>query len=204
MTEGEQADAEDGDEEPAQHEEEEDFDELLDDGEDDLQFGNTIDKAEKKTRPGQQKKNKHKLLAKAEQFEEYLQGASEEDRKRILEKKSWKDALAKATGTKVKDNAALLKKSIKRDENKKKKSQAEWKERYAKVDADKQARQDKRKANIKARKDLYKAQKLAGKGGKKSAHHKKQAEKKAAKARPGFEGKKQGFLNPKGSGKKKG
>jgi len=168
-----------------------------------MQFGNTIEKSDKKVKPGQ-KRNKHKLLAKAEQFDEYIKGASEEDRKRILEKKSWKDALAKATGTKVKDNATLLKKSIKRDEKKKGKSQAEWKDRKARVESDKQAIQDKRKANIKARKDLHKAQKLAGKGGKKSAHHVKQAEKKEGKKqRPGFEGKKQGFLNPKG-GKKSG
>jgi hypothetical protein len=43
-----------------------------------------------------------------------------------LEKQAWEKALAKASGEKVFDNEALLKKSIKRDEQKKKKSAAAW------------------------------------------------------------------------------
>lgn len=42
------------------------------------------------------------------------------------EKYNWDKALAKAQGQKIKDDPALLKKSIKRDEYKKKKSKKAW------------------------------------------------------------------------------
>merc|ERR1711939_785940 len=79
-----------------------------------LQFGRIIDKEDSSRRDKHKHKmTKRKLLQKAEQFEEYMNDAGEEEKKKILEKKSWNDALAKATGVKVKDNASLLKKSIK-------------------------------------------------------------------------------------------
>jgi len=165
------------------------------DGEEDIQFGRVLTKDESQSKflnKPKRKVTKEKLLAKAEQFEEFIANADEEKRKEILEKKSWKDALAKATGTKVKDNATLLKKSIKREDKKKKKSQGVWKDRYAKVESEKQARQDKRNANIKAEKDKRKADQAAGR--KKGTAGKKVKE---APQRPGFEGKKKGFLNPK-------
>jgi len=40
--------------------------------------------------------------------------------------KAWGKVFAKAQGEKILDNEALLKKSIKRDEHKKKKSAAQW------------------------------------------------------------------------------
>ena len=52
---------------------------------------------------------------------------------RILEQKSWKDALAKATGSKLKDNPTLLRKSLKRDDRSKKRSKGQWTERVDKV-----------------------------------------------------------------------
>lgn len=117
-----------------------------------------------------------------------MSNADDEDKKKILEKKSWKDALAKATGVKVKDNVTLLKRSMKRDEKKKSKSQTEWKDRVDKVDADKKGKQDQRRANIKQWKEDRKAGKKTGSKGSK-------APKTKSPMRAGFEGKKKGFLN---------
>ena len=46
--------------------------------------------------------------------------------KAVLEKKAWDKLLLKAKGEKVKDNVALVKKALKKEEKQKKKSKKEW------------------------------------------------------------------------------
>ena len=46
--------------------------------------------------------------------------------KKIVEKQNWNSALAKAQGIKLQDDEKLLKKTIKRKEQKKEKSKKEW------------------------------------------------------------------------------
>lgn len=85
----------------------------------------------------------------------------------IKQKVAWKNAVAKAEGKKVKDDPELLKRSIKRQEQKKKASQKKWKVRQENVEKTKEERQKKRADNIAKRKKdkkLHKLKKAAKKG----------------------------------------
>ena len=83
------------------------------------------------------------------------------DEARALEDSTaWNNALAKAGGAKIKDDEALLKKSIKKHEQKKKSSKKKWDERKDQVDKRKSMQQKKRSDNIKKRKDQVKQTKL--------------------------------------------
>ncbi len=88
-----------------------------------------------------------------------LSGKTERVQK-LEEKAAWKTALDKAEGVKVKDDVGLLKKSIKKLEQKKKSSKKKWEDRKEQVENKKQARQQKRTDNIKTRKDNVKKTKL--------------------------------------------
>lgn len=79
-----------------------------------------------------------------------------------------------ATGEKIKDDKALLKKTIKRQEKIKTKSAQEWTKREEKVKYDEQSKIKKRTDNLQKRIDAKKDRKAGKKGSK--------------KARPGFEG----------------
>ena len=76
------------------------------------------------------------------------------------EKSAWKTAMDKASGVKVKDDAGLLKKSIKKQEQRKKSSKKKWEERNKGVESRKEAKQNKRKDNLKQRKDQVKEKKM--------------------------------------------
>ncbi|XP_022900528.1 surfeit locus protein 6 homolog [Onthophagus taurus] len=78
----------------------------------------------------------------------------------IREKTAWKNALAKAEGIKVKDDPVLLKKSIKKNEQKKKSSQKKWEARIQGVEKAKDERQKKRTENIEKRQKEKKVTKL--------------------------------------------
>lgn len=69
----------------------------------------------------------------------------------LLKKIKWDKALLKATGTKVKDDEKLLRKSVKRRRAAKEKSKKEWEERQKKQDQEREKRQEKRTQNIKDR-----------------------------------------------------
>ncbi|KAF3939259.1 hypothetical protein ABW19_dt0205069 [Dactylella cylindrospora] len=128
---------------------------------------------------------KHMEAAKAR-----LESMPDDKRTEIQEKNRWSKALKMASGEKLQDDETLLKKSLKRQEKAKKKSEREWKERNANVEKAKALRQKKREANIAARKE----QKKSGKSGKKG----RKVPSKKSKGRAGFEG--AGFG---GAGKKK-
>ncbi|KAI9654469.1 MAG: surfeit locus protein [Trizodia sp. TS-e1964] len=112
-----------------------------------------------------------------------ISGLDAEKRKDIEEKDRWLNAKKRAHGVVIRDEASLLKKTLKRREQLKRKSEKEWTERIDGVEKGKQMRQKKREDNLRKRKEEkgVKGKKKGGKGGKGGA-------KKKSKARPGFEG----------------
>lgn len=100
-------------------------------------------------------KNYKRLLEKLEKRKkkaEEVREKSVDAAQKLEEKTTWKTALLKAEGEKVKDNENLLKKAVKRKEKDKKKRQKSWESRTQQVDQDQKKRQDKRKFNLDARK----------------------------------------------------
>ena len=80
--------------------------------------------------------------------------------KNMEESSAWDKALDKTEGVKVKDDVGLLKKSIKKMEQKKKSSAKKWVERKEGEKKKMDARQQKRTENIKKRKTDKKANKM--------------------------------------------
>lgn len=109
-----------------------------------------------------------------------LAGLDDEKRADIEEKDLWLNAKKRAHGERVRDDNSLLKKTLKRKEKAKKKSEGEWKERKEGVAKGQAMKQKKREENLKKRRD-EKGTKGKGKG--KSA-----GKKSKPKSRPGFEG----------------
>ncbi|MCJ1399300.1 hypothetical protein MMC11_002502 [Xylographa trunciseda] len=102
----------------------------------------------------------------------------------IEEKDSWLNARKRAHGERIRDDSSLLKKTLKRKEKAKKKSEKEWGERIEGIEKGKAMKQKKREENLQKRKD-----EKGGKGKKaKSKSKSKGAKKGKPKARPGFEG----------------
>lgn len=101
-------------------------------------------------------------------------GLDDEARADIADKDAWLNAKRRVHGEKVRDDTSLLKKTLKRRDKGKAKSEKEWSERIEGVKHGKEMRQKKRDSNLQKRKD-----EKGTKGGKK---------KPAPKKRPGFEG----------------
>lgn len=109
-----------------------------------------------------------------------LDGAKKAD---IEEKDVWLNAKKRAHGERIRDDSSLLKKTLKRKEKAKKKSEKEWNERIEGVQRGQAVRQKKREENLQKRRDEKGAKKgVKGKGAKKGKGIVK------TKARPGFEG----------------
>jgi len=149
-------------------------------------------------------KNLEKLLADAEQkkqrLEELKRGNEEEKAK--AKHLLWGDTLKEASGERVKDDPAKLRKELKRKVAKKQKSTKAWKSRMEQSKEKMDDRQRVRKHNLDKRKlggaagaNLSKKRIADEEGG--------DEEKKGRRrlSRAGFEGKKQEFLNQKGSKK---
>ena len=126
-------------------------------------------------------KDPHNALQAAKKKTDRLNAMDSEKRTDIEEKDMWLNAKKRAQGERVDDSTSLLKKALKRKENKKKKSEKEWNERIQSVAQGQAARQKKREDNIAKRKEVKGSK---GKGGKKASGSKKSK----SKARPGFEG----------------
>jgi hypothetical protein len=107
-----------------------------------------------------------------------IAGYDEGKKADIAEKDLWLHAKLKATGDKVRDDIGLLKKTLKRQEKAKQKSESEWNTRIEGVKKGIEMRQKKREDNLKKRRDEK------GNKGKK----KKTGSAKKSKNRPGFEG----------------
>jgi len=85
--------------------------------------------------------------AKIDELEEENPEKAEE----LREKKKWKDAITRVKGEKVRDDANLLKKSLKRQQQKKAASRKKWNERTQKLNEKMNLKQQKRKENLKNR-----------------------------------------------------
>jgi len=128
------------------------------------------------------------LLKKAEAELQYLKSIEDtESGKEQVEKRMWERLNKKASGEKLKDDPKLLKKTLKREKARKKKSAKEWSERIKAQEEQQKKKAARREANLKAH-SQRKRLKKAGKAAKKFANKKKLS-------RPGFEGKKKHFLN---------
>jgi hypothetical protein len=102
----------------------------------------------------------------------------------IEEKDLWLSAKKRAHGEKVRDDTSLLKKTLKRKEKAKKKSEKEWAERKEGVAKGQAVRQKKREENLRKRREEKGGKGGRGKGGKSSGRKGKPK----VKSRPGFEG----------------
>jgi hypothetical protein len=113
-----------------------------------------------------------------------LAGFDDAKRADIEEKDLWLSAKKRAHGEKVRDDTSLLKKTLKRKEKAKKRSEKEWAERKEGVAKSQAIRQKKREENLRKRKDEKGAKGKGGKGGKSGGSKGKTK----VKSRPGFEG----------------
>ncbi|KAL9624542.1 MAG: hypothetical protein Q9160_001206 [Pyrenula sp. 1 TL-2023] len=115
-----------------------------------------------------------------------IEGLDAEKRATIAEKDMWANANSRARGEKIRDNTSLLKKTLKRQEKKKSRSEKDWQERNEGIQKAGEAKQRKREENLNKRKE----EKGAGKGKKgkgKNASSKGKGKSNVIK-RPGFEG----------------
>lgn len=117
------------------------------------------------------------VLEVAERKRARLEGMEEGRRRDVEEKEAWLNAKKKVHGERVRDDTSLLKRTLKRKEQQKRKSEREWGERIKGVEKGIEMRQKKREENLKKRKEKG----GKGKGSKPSAVAKKVK-------RPGFEG----------------
>ncbi|KAJ8734682.1 hypothetical protein PYW08_013932 [Mythimna loreyi] len=106
----------------------------------------------KKERVNKAEKDPKKILENLKQQEDRFKQLEEKEEtgkvKEIKEKIAWKNVLQKAEGQKVKDDPILLKKSIKKMDQKKKHSKKQWDTRIKNVEQKKDERQKKRTENI--------------------------------------------------------
>lgn len=106
------------------------------------------------TKKKSKKKDLKKLLENAKQNKKELttlQKSTDEKSTAALQSKAWKKAISMAKGEKQKDNPDLIVKSIKRQDQKKKKSSIEWNDRVGSTKNLQKAKQKKRQANIEKR-----------------------------------------------------
>lgn len=134
---------------------------------------------------GQGRKNKKRKLSKLQELEraKKLEEAKKDPEKGeiILKKHSWNAATSRAAGVKVHDDPKLLKQSINKEKKRHQKNSEKWKERVEVTEKMKAERQQKRSQNIEQKKHDKKMRRIA------------KREKKLM--RPGFEGRKEGFIN---------
>ena len=125
--------------------------------------GLTLTKKEKKS--SLEGKATKKQLETAEKLQKQLQNLKENDpeqHKQKVKEMAWDKAFKHAEGVKINDDISKIKKSLKNEERKKKKSRKEWTDRTDKVKDDMDERQRKRKANIQERIDKKKKKKMDG------------------------------------------
>ncbi|KAG7201986.1 hypothetical protein KM043_004678 [Ampulex compressa] len=105
-----------------------------------------------KKKPPKNENDPRKILQNLEERKQTIKKMEESGNKEkameIAEKDAWKNVLAKASGEKVKDDPELLKRSIKKQDQKKKHSAKKWESRIDGVQKSIQERQEKRRENI--------------------------------------------------------
>lgn len=120
-----------------------------------------LDSKDKKVKKKHGLKELEFVLEKARAHQKKIEDVSKVDSKKgesLMEEEKWNKAFAKASGTKKKDDPALLQKTIKKIEKQKKRSSKEWKKRKETQDEFKKKRQVKREKNIKERIEQKKKQ----------------------------------------------
>ncbi|KAJ7523679.1 hypothetical protein O6H91_18G058100 [Diphasiastrum complanatum] len=125
------------------------------------------------------KDSKESLLEKATKLQADIQDP--EKGMEVASKHSWNAAVSRAAGEKVLDNPKLIKRSLRREKQQRQKSAQNWQDRkdFEKKNAD--AKQQNRKEHIMQRHEAVKERKIMKRDKKLS--------------RPGFEGRKEGFIN---------
>ncbi|KAL5542445.1 hypothetical protein UlMin_010155 [Ulmus minor] len=131
---------------------------------------------------GKKKKRKLSKLQELERAKKLEEAKKDPEKGEIISKKhSWMAAANRAAGIKVHDDPKLLNKSIQKEKKRHQKNAEKWKERIETTEKMKAERQQKRSDNISNKKQEKKMKKIA------------RREKKLM--RPGFEGRKDGFIN---------
>ncbi|CAH2050875.1 unnamed protein product [Thlaspi arvense] len=141
-----------------------------------VKLGGEDESGRKKTK---RKLSKGKELERAKQLEEAKKDP--EKGEAVAKKHSWKAAASRAAGVKVHDDPKLLKQSIHKEKKRHEKNAEKWKERVESREKLKEEKQQKRAENIAERIHQKKMRKIA------------KREKKLL--RPGFEGRKEGYIN---------
>jgi hypothetical protein len=152
-------------------------------------------------------RNLHKLLADAEakkaKLEALQQSSDAKDRKEAT-KLLWADAIQEASGNRVKDDPAKIKKALKQKAAKKQKSQKAWKSRMEQVQKAQDDRQRQRTQNLQARKLKGRRAAASAVSASSASAGKDDGSARVGSSalgpgrrlsRPGFEGRKQEFLN---------
>ncbi|XP_022135417.1 ribosomal RNA-processing protein 14-C-like [Momordica charantia] len=131
---------------------------------------------------GKKKKRKLSKLEELERAKKLDEAKKDPEKGETISKKhSWKAATSRAAGIKVHDDPKLLMKSLKKEKKQQLKNVEKWKERIETTQKMKAERQQKRSENI--------SQKIHDKKMKRIAKREKKL------MRPGFEGRKEGFIN---------
>jgi hypothetical protein len=142
----------------------------------DIMYANVfVDPKEARRIKKRRVKNKKKALEQAKRMQE----AKKDPEK--ANKIAWDTARRRAAGEKVHDDPKLIKVSLKKDQKRQQKHAVQWKERQKTVDKQKQSKQKTRTENIRDRAHQKKMRKI------------EKREKKLM--RPGFEGRKDGYVN---------
>lgn len=142
----------------------------------DIMYANVcVDHKEARRRKKRRIKNKRKALEQAKR----MQQAKEDPEK--ASKTAWDVATRRAAGEKVHDDPKLIRESIKKDKKRQQKHADQWKERQKTVDKQRKEKQKTRTENIRERAHQKKMRKI------------EKREKKLM--RPGFEGRKEGYVN---------
>lgn len=131
---------------------------------------------------GKKKKRKFSKLEELERAKKLEEAKKDPEKGETIAKKhSWQAATSRAAGVKVHDDPKLLMKSLKKEKKQQLKNVEKWKDRIETTQKMKAERQQKRSDNI--------AQKIHDKKMRKIAKREKKL------MRPGFEGRKEGFIN---------
>jgi Surfeit locus protein 6 len=117
-------------------------------------------KKKKKGQDTNPQNNLLKIKSQKSKIKGLIASGDKEKAKEEKQKMLWQSAFDKTEGIKVKDNEEILKKTIKKRKNIKKKSKEKWGERKQKLDEKQSQKQKKREENLNKRKTDRKKTKL--------------------------------------------
>lgn len=118
------------------------------------------------------KRNAFDQLRVLEKRKEKIADLDKDKQDEIAENSKWSRAILQSEGAKIRDDEKMLRRTIKQNTNRKRRSEKEWRERIENVKTGISSREAKRNANIRAHKE---AKKLHLKGKKRKMHMKRAA-----------------------------